>query len=152
MRSIKWRWEFLSSFFFDEVILKEDIHFLSIQNCQFRHCTFDQVNFEQVRFANCTFINCKFLTTSFFECVMERNKVEDCDFLESMILISVLRDVVFSVSQFERSELKSSFQDSNFSTSILKDTYLDLTNLKNCILTPSQGLELLLFYGISFSE
>ena len=32
----------------------------------------------------------------------------------------------------------------------LENTFLDINQLKNCKLTPSQGLELLSFYGITF--
>ena len=153
---------------FDAVIFHE----VNITECIFRNCKFLNTSFFSSTFQKNQFYDCDFVNSSFSESKLEQNKwfhslfkyseikkvemdvevFENCDFIQTFLTNNKSRDVLFSVSRFDSCDLTGTFLDTNFSSSILKDTKLSLTDLKNCILTPSQGLELLTYYGISFHE
>lgn len=152
-----------------------DIDFQNIylENCEFSDCQFINSSFSDCllkkdKFLNCEFVNMKWikgriLDSSFYQTLFkyfdfhkflfEQIFFEECDFLESQILDCHLTNCFFKLSCLEKSKFYScSLKKVDLSTSQLKNTYLDIKKLKECILTPSQGLDLLLFYGIVFKS
>lgn len=146
---------------------------LNLTKCVFEYCQFVDGSFYEskivsTKFAHCDFVNMKWVKGKAFQSEFiqilwkymdfhhfsfELVLFNDCDVIQGEFLECPFRDTQFQISRLYDTFFKSCFFcDVNFTTSTLKDTFLDVNGMKNCILTPSQGLDLLSFYGISFSE
>lgn len=151
-------------------------------HCIFNQVNFSKCKFVNCKFLNTSFFSCVLKSNLFLESdfigekmseshieqnqyekvlwkygevrknIFECETYEDCNFHSVLIDDNQFFDVNFSLCHFCDCHLQSKFQDVNFITSNLENTFLDVNQLKNCFLTPSQGLEILLFYGISFDK
>lgn len=155
--------KFLDVYFYQVNLSK--CHF---ENCQFLNTSFANCTMESNQFESCEFVNLKWFDgkdykskylhtlwkyVEMHEFSFDMSYFEDCDFIQNDILKCRYHDVNFSLCRFTDSNYRlCPCFDVNFSTSFLKDTYFDINSFKNCILTPSQGLELLAFYEILFHE
>jgi len=149
-------------------------------HCIFEQVNFSRCKFINCKFLNSSYFECVmksnfFLESDFIGIKMSQSNLEqnhyekvlwkygemrkntfqnemyeECSFLSISIDNNQFFDDEFSSCHFVDAHLQSTFQDVSFLTSSLENTFLDINQLKNCKLTPSQGLELLSFYGITF--
>lgn len=134
-------------------------------NCKFLDSSFFSCTMKKNYFLDCDFVNVKFTELNWkqnkferamFKYVeMRKNKLEletydTCNLVSIESFEDQFFDVSFSLSHILMSSFQSTFCDTNFNTSSIEDTFFDLKKFKNCFLTPSQGLELLKYYGITF--
>lgn len=136
-------------------------------NCKFINTSFFNIKIEKNHFLDCDFLSCKFAESAFFQNnfentlqkyhEMNKNKIdldkyENCDIIESNYNDCIFQELKLDSNRFKKVNFQCSFIDTNFSNTSLKDCYFDIKGFKKCILTPSQGLELLSLYDISFKE
>jgi len=136
------------------------------QNCQFVDCSFYHSVFQNNRFEQCDFVNVKWtlqnFSNDFFEdsllkySEMQKTNFKGlqfftCKFFDWHNSKGVYQDVHFQGCQFKNSSFRDQqLTNVDFSTSSLEETFLDILKLKNCVLTPSQGMDLLTYYGVLF--